>query len=263
MSNINVFKEALKDIESGKKLAISTIIKIRGTTPRGEGTKMVVLEDGSFYGTIGGGSIEKDVINASLEAIGENRSCTKKFDLGEGDKARCNSEVEVFIDVYNPKPKLLIVGGGHVGLALYKAASLLDFNIVVFEDRKDFLDENRFPLASELIFGNFEDRLKEYPIDENCYIAIVTRGQELGKSSLKAVLESRAKYIGFLGSKKKIINLKEELTSEGYDNNMDKLYTPIGLNIKGESPEEIAICILSEILYVKNGGSLTHMRDTI
>lgn len=263
MADLSVMKKALKDIENGKELAIATITKSEGSTPRGRGTVMAVLKDGSIHGTIGGGALEKHVIELCLEAISEGQSKAVSLPLNtKGIEMICGGEVEVFIDVYKINPKLLIIGGGHVGYAIYQIASLLDFDIVVFEDRKEFLTPERFPLAKELVLGDVKERLKEYKIDNNTYIVVASRGHKYDEESLEAVVESEARYIGAMGSKKKIITLMKSLREKGIsEENLNKIYAPIGLDISSGSPEEIGMSIMSEILLVKNNGNLRHMKE--
>lgn len=258
MADISIMKKAIEEIESGNELAIATITKSSGSTPRGKGTSMIVKADGSIHGTIGGGALEKHVIELSIEAIKEGQSKTVDLPLTtKGVEMICGGGVEVFIDVYKQKPKLLIVGGGHVGYALYKIASLLDFQLVIFEDREEFLTPERFPLAHELVLGPLRENLRNYEIDENTYIVIVSRSHNSDQESLEEVVNSSAKYIGAMGSKKKIITMMKNLRELGFsEKNLSKVYAPIGLNIAAEGPEEVAMSIMSEVLLVKNNGEI-------
>jgi len=265
MANRFVMKKALEEVEKGKELAIATITSAKGSTPREVGTKMVVLGDGSIHGTIGGGPLEKRVIDLCLEAIEEGKSHSIHLPLDtEGVEMICGGEIDIFIEVYKNKPKLLIAGGGHVGYAIYEMAALLDFDIVVFEDREEFLTKDRFPKASELVLGDMKDNLKDYPIDDNTYITIVTRGHAYDEECLEVVVGSDAKYIGAMGSKKKVITMMNNLKDKGIaQEQLDKAYAPIGLKLSNETPEEIAVSIISEILLIKNQGELIHMKDTL
>lgn len=264
MSDFRILKKAVELIEKGKEIALVTVTKASGSTPREEGTKMLVLENGRIYGTVGGGNLESRVIDESLKALKIGKSMSLYLPLEKNELGmECGGEVEVFIDIYKSKPKLLIAGGGHVGLAIYKVASLLDFHVVVFEDREELLTKERFPLAEELILGDIKENLSNYPIDEDTYIVIVTRGHEYDEACLEASAYSNAKYIGVMGSKRKVKVMMENLKSKGIEESyLENIYTPIGLNLGGETPEEIAISIISEILIIKNQGSLIHMKST-
>ena len=265
MADIIVMKKALENIEEGKELAIVTITKAEGSTPRREGAIMVVLNDGKIFGTIGGGSIENRVIQLSIEAIKKGRSCGVNIPLDEsGVDMICGGEVDVFIDVYKNKPKLLIVGGGHIGQEIYNFASMLDFNIVIFDDREEFVNEERFPLAYELIHGDIIENLGKYPVDENTYIVIVSRSHAYDEEALEVMVGSNAKYIGAMGSKKKVITMKKNLIEKGIPEDiLNKVYAPIGIKISSGTPADIAFSILSEIQLVRNKGTLIHMKDSL
>lgn len=265
MADIIAMKKALEKIEEGEELAVVTITKAEGSTPRSEGAMMVVLGDGKIFGTVGGGSIENRIIELSMEAIKNGKSRGINIPLNEsGVDMICGGEVDVFIDVYKNKPKLLIVGGGHVGQAIYNFASLLDFNIVIFDDREEFVNNERFPLAYELIHGDIKQSLGNYPIDDNTYIVIVSRGHNYDEEALEAVVNSNAKYIGAMGSKKKVITMRKNLIEKGIsEESLNKVYSPIGIKISSANPEDIAFSILTEIQLVKNEGELVHMRDSL
>ncbi|WMM25054.1 XdhC/CoxI family protein [Tissierella sp. MB52-C2] len=262
MADLFVMKKALEDIENGKDLAIATITKAEGSAPRREGTNMAVLEDGTIHGTIGGGKLEKKIIELCIEAIKEGKSYGINLPLNsEGLGMICGGEVDVFIDVYKQKPKLLIAGGGHVGYAIYELANFLGFNTVIFEDREEFLNEERFPLAHGLILGDIKEKLESYPIDDNTYVVIVTRGHAYDEEAIEAVANSNAKYIGAMGSKKKVITMMKSLKEKGLsEENLDKIYAPIGLKISGGSPEDIAMSIMAEIQLIRNNGEPAHMK---
>lgn len=262
MGDLSVMKKALEEIEKGREVAVATITKSQGSTPRGRGTVMAVLENRSIIGTIGGGAFENKVIELSLEAIKKGESITLNLPLNaEGIEMTCGGEVDVFIDVYKKNPTLVIVGGGHVSYAIYKVASILDFDIVIFEDREEFLNEERFPLATKLVLGPIMENLKEYNIDENTYIVIASRGHKYDQDSLEAVVGSKARYIGAMGSKKKVITMMENLKEKGISEEvLNKVYSPIGLKLSSGTPEEIAVSIIAEILMIKNEGTGKHMK---
>lgn len=265
MADIIIMKKALEKIEQGEELAIVTITKAEGSTPRREGAVMLVLKDGKIYGTVGGGSVENRIIELSVEAIKKGKSCGFNIPLDEsGIDMVCGGEVDVFIDVYKSKAKLLIIGGGHVGQAIYNFASLLDFNIVIFDDREAFVNNERFPLANELIHGDIKEKLENYPVDDNTYIVIVSRSHDYDEDALEVVINSNAKYIGAMGSKKKIIAIRKSLMEKGIsEESLNKVYAPIGIKISSGSPEEVAFSILTEIQLIRTKGELIHMKDSL
>lgn len=262
MADINVMKKVLEKVENGMEAAIVTITKSSGSTPRQIGTTMGVFEDRSIVGTIGGGALENRVMDLAMEAIAGGESIAHHLPLdSEGIKMVCGGDVDIFIDVYKKRPKLIISGGGHVGYELYRAASLLDFDIVVFDDREEFLNEERFPLAKEIILGPMNENLKKYKMTEDTYIVIVTRGHSLDQECLEAVISTKVKYIGAMGSKRKVIVMMDNLKELGFSKEeLSTIYAPIGLDIASNKPSEIAISILGEILQIKNEGELVNRK---
>ncbi len=169
-----------------------------------------------------------------------------------------------YIKVFAKREKLLIMGGGHLGAELYTLGKFLNKYVVIFDDREEFANKERFPEADEIIFGKMKETVKNYSIDENSYIIIVTRGHENDKECLKAILDKKVspKYIGMVGSRGKVLSTYKELLDEGYSKEeLKKIYSPIGLDISSSEPKEIALGIMAEITAVKNQKTGEHMRD--
>lgn len=258
-----ILKSIYKSLDKGEKVALATITAMKGSTPRDRGSIMAIWEDGKINGSVGGGSIEYSVIQKSIECIKKECDEEFKFELtGESElHMQCGGEATVYIKVFKPRPKILIAGAGHVGIEIFKAAKLLDFYTVVFDDREEFANEDRFSDADEIIVGNISEELAKYDINENNYIIIVTRGHESDADSLKSVVNSKASYIGMIGSKKKTEYVMKKLIDEGVSReSLQKVYAPVGINISSEEPKEIAFGIISEILLIKNNGSLEHLK---
>lgn len=259
--------KAISDaIENGKEVAVVTILEVKGSSPGKEGSMMAVFPDESIIGTVGGGALEYNLIQESLKAIKENKSYEKTFELTEKGSLhmKCGGFVRVYIKVFAKREKLLIMGGGHLGLELYKLGKYLNKYTVIFDDRKEFANKERFPEADEIILGNMEESVNNYSIDKNSYIVIVTRGHENDKQCLKAILNQKEnpKYIGMVGSRGKVLSTYKELLNEGYSKEKLKdIYSPIGLDIGSSEPKEIALGIIAEILAVKNQKKSIHMRD--
>lgn len=265
MENI-ILGEIVKQINQGKRVALTMVTRSWGSSPSPYGAMMAVFEDGTVLGTVGGGSLEGEVIKKAKECLtaGENKVFAFELNNREVQESLnmiCGGKVEVFIRVFVPKSKLLIVGGGHIAYELYKLGKFLDFYTVIFEDRPDFANKERFPQADDIKLGNIQTILQEYPIDESCYIVIVTRGHADDEKALKTVISRNAGYIGMIGSKKKVSLIKEKLKSEGVsEEQLAQVYAPIGLDLGGDTPAEIAISIMAEILLVKNKGHFKHLK---
>lgn len=265
MENI-ILDKVVKEMNEGRKVALAMVTRIWGSSPSPEGAMMAVLEDGTTTGTVGGGSLEGEVIKRARECLRDGRNEVFAFELTNQEVREslnmiCGGKVEVFIRVFIPKPKLLLVGGGHVAYEVYKLAKFLGFYTVIFEDRPEFGNQERFPEADEIRLGDIKTMLTEYPVDDNCYIVIVTRGHASDEEALQAVINRNAGYIGMIGSRRKVSAALEKLKSQGItDEKLNKIYAPIGLDLGGDTPVEIAFSIMAEILLVKNKGKLRHLK---
>lgn len=254
-----------EEIKEGKKVALAIITKACGSSPRGEGTMMGVREDGKIIGTIGGGALENGIIKRCMDSLRDDESIRFSYNLTEDNgelNMACGGDVEGYIKVLKPDREILIVGGGHISLELHKLSKALGFKVVIFEDREEYCNKERFPFADKLILGDIRESLDKYPITRQSSIVIVTRGHVQDEISLRTVLDSEAGYIGMIGSKKKVASTLDHLISNGASKDkLERVYAPIGLDLGGATPSEIALSILSEIVLCINGGSLKHMRD--
>lgn len=263
---MNIYSEAGKLSDKNKAFALATIIESKGSTPRHSG-KMIVLEDGSIIGTIGGGLAERYVIDEAVEAISDDSSRLVEYKLNSdadgGIQMSCGGNLKVFIEVNQRKPRLVLIGGGHVNYALSKLVEFLDYELVVVEDREEFCNMERYPFASELHVDEVVDKaLSNVKIDSNSYVIIATKDYD--EKSLRAVIDSDARYIGVIGSKRKVTLLMKNMLESGYSKErLEFVHSPIGLDIGTETPEEIAISIVAEILKArsgKTGNSLKEMK---
>lgn len=261
-----ILKAVSSAVEKGIETAVVTVLEVKGSSPGKEGSMMAVFSDGSILGTVGGGALEYEFIKEALKAIKENKSFEKSFELTEKGSLhmKCGGFVRAYIKVFAKREKLLIMGGGHLGAELYTLGKFLNKYVVIFDDREEFANRERFPEADEIILGKMKETVKNYSIDENSYIIIVTRGHENDKECLKAILDKKVspKYIGMVGSRGKVLSTYKELLDEGYSKDeLKKIYSPIGLDISSSEPKEIALGIMAEITAVKNQKTGEHMRD--
>lgn len=255
--------DVYEKIKNGEKVALAMLTSDVGSSPRKAGAYLAVFEDESFVGTVGGGKVELNVINKAKEALKNNKDIEFEYGLNEKDLGmQCGGEVKGFIKVFNPKPRLLIAGAGHIGKVLNNIAQTMKFNTVIFDDRDGYEVHEDIKSADKVIIGNIEENLKNFEIRENDYVVIVTKGHINDMEALRATAESSARYVGMIGSQKKIKYVMEELEKEGISKEaLDKVYAPTGLDIAARLPEEIAISILSEIILIKNNGRLQHKRN--
>ncbi|MCG2725039.1 MAG: XdhC/CoxI family protein [Elusimicrobia bacterium] len=255
----NLIKVLGEAIDEGRNIAFLTVISVGGSTPGGAGAKMLVYENGSIEGTIGGGNIEALAIKKAIECIKKGESGKFIFDLkAKGNTGMiCEGEMEVFIDVYKIPFKILILGAGHVGVKIAEAAFISGYPYIVVDDRKEFANKERFPHASNIIVQKPDKAVRLAGADKNTYIVIVTRGHSLDKECLIEAMRTKAAYIGMIGSADKVKKTFKAVEKKKLYPLKDKrVYSPIGLNLGGKAPGEIAISVLSQIMaahYKKDG----------
>jgi xanthine dehydrogenase accessory factor len=243
-------------------VVLCTIIGKTGSSPRKEGAKMIVDPDGNTYGTIGGGEMERKLTEIAFEVLKAGKPRSVVFALGINPKecaipidSRCGGKVKIFLDVVKPKPRLIIIGSGHIGKPLAHFAFEVGFQTLVVDDAKT-TTKARFPTA-ELRSGPFEKELKDLDTYSSDYVAIVHGELEYELISLKYFLRARTAYIGLLGSRHKAKEISKTLVLNGFTpKDVEKIKSPIGINIGAETPEEIAMSIVSELIKIRRLGAL-------
>lgn len=252
-----ILKEALRRIDRGEIIAWVTVFETKGSTPREAGAKMLVNKDGLISGTIGGGITEAKVIEEAKQALREGkgklltyRLTKEQAALDEG--AICGGEMKVFIDILQPKEEVLIFGAGHIAACVSKLAKTVGFKVTIIDDRKEFANQDRFPEADEIIAEDTEKALTHLNITPSTYIIVLTRGHLKDEEVLSSVTRSNAAYIGMIGSRKKNATVFQHLEEQGISQDeLAKVYAPIGIDIKAQTPEEIAVSIVAEIIQVR------------
>ncbi len=253
---MNIFQEAAKLLSKNISFAMTTITESKGSTPR-HIAKMIVKPDGSIIGTIGGGLSEAYIIEEAVKAIKEKKSRSVEYVLNrnakEGLAMDCGGKLSVFIEYISSHPKLVLVGGGHVGYAIAKAADCIDFNITIVENREEFANQVRFPFVDSIIHhADLNKALDQLEVNNCTYIVLVTGSND--ELALRSLIKHDPAYIGMMGSRRKVASAIGNLKKEGFPiEKLDKVYAPIGLDLGAETPEELAISILSEIMMVKAG----------
>jgi xanthine dehydrogenase accessory factor len=257
VSDIEILREAVRLLEDGRKVALCTIVEKKGSGPRDVGGKMIVSEDGRSFGTIGGGNLERFLINESLKALREGKARKLFLSLHEGkQKVKvvetgliCGGELTIFIDVIEPKPRLILIGAGHIAFPLAKLADITGFNIVVVDDDEELASKERFPMAEKIITGNFNEILDGIEVGARDFVVIIHGEPEHDYIALEKILKKRPAYLGLMGSKTKVATLIKRLKKAGIkDEDIKSLYAPVGLAIGAQTPEELGISILAEII---------------
>ncbi|MGL5329310.1 MAG: XdhC family protein [Peptostreptococcaceae bacterium] len=253
------------EVKNGNKVALAMITDVKGSSPGKAGSTLAYFKDESIIGTVGGGILEHEIINKCKKCLelGEDSLFTHTLDKSSKDTPmQCGGSASGYIKIFKPRPRLLIVGGGHVGFNIYNVSKNLDFYTIIVDDREEYANQERFREADEVYAGNIANILNTINIDENTYVVIATRGYEKDLEALREIIKNNPSYIGMIGSAKKWKTLKLELTKEGVDENrLDAVYAPVGLNISSNEVSEIAFGIMAELLLVKNKGSLSHRKD--
>src|SRR5579862_4415137 len=253
---MDIYEQIVELRKQGRRGAVATIVNVRGSIPSFQTAKMLVRDDGSILGTIGGGCVEADVWQAAREVMASEKPRTLTFDLNQDPKFDtglvCGGTLEIFIEPVMPTPLLYIFGAGHVGNELSKAATRAGFDVIVTDDRDVYANKERFPEASEIIAEDYDKALVRLTPNEASYIVIVTRGHHDDMRVLRWAVQTNAKYIGMVGSKRKAITVFRELVKEGLKPELfERVHSPVGLDIGAITPEEIAISITAELIALR------------
>ncbi len=263
---MNIYEEIVKLQHEGRRGAVATIVNARGSIPSFQSAKLLVRDDGSIAGTIGGGCVEAEVWQAAREVIVEEKPRTLSFNLNQNPKYDtglvCGGTLEIFIEPVLPVPLLYIFGAGHVAFELFKAARNAGFDCIVTDDREAYANAERFPNARQVIANDFDQAFSQLTPSQSSYIVIVTRGHRDDMRVLRWAVQTKASYIGMVGSKRKAITVFRELTREGLSPELfDRVHSPVGLDIGAVTPEEIAVSIVAELIAMRRRAerALPHM----
>lgn len=249
----------IEGLRKGDRVALCTLVRKVGSAPRDIGAKMAVFKDGGTCGTVGGGRFERLVVRKAVETLKAGRPASADFSFNGGKKKPgsidtgliCGGTATVFMDILNPSHRLVIIGGGHIGLPLASLADTLGFKICVVDDSEEMVNRERFPMADELILDKRFDRaLERAGLTGSDLVAVVHGDVDHDFHALVAAAKSDAKYIGLLGSRRKISEFMKRLRKEGVEPERLKgrLFAPIGLDIGAETPGEIALSIMAEVV---------------
>ncbi len=250
---MDIYEEIVALQRSGRRGALATIVNVRGSIPSFKSAKMLVRDDGSIAGTIGGGCVEAEVWQAAREVMTSEKPRTLTFDLNQDPKYDtglvCGGTLEIFIEPVLPAPLLYIFGAGHVSLALFKAATNAGFDVIVADDREAYANVERFPGARQVLASDFEQTLAELAPSDSAFIVIATRGHRDDLRILRWAVQTPARYIGMIGSRRKAVTVYRQLLAEGLRPELfERVHSPVGLDIGAITPEEIAVAIVAELI---------------
>jgi xanthine dehydrogenase accessory factor len=253
---MDIYEEVVRLRRLGQKCALATIVQVNGSIPSYESAKLLVREDGSMAGTIGGGCVEAEVWNAAREVMETERARQMNFTLGQ-DAAYdngliCGGQLSVFVEPVVPQPRAFIFGAGHISKSISKVATLAGFASVIVDNREAFANKERFPEADEIFAEEYEDVFPKLAVRDTSYVIIVTRGHRDDMRVLRWAVETNAKYIAMIGSKRKVIGVVKELEKEGIQRSVfERIFAPMGFEIGAITPEEIAVSVVAEMIAVR------------
>jgi len=253
---MDIYEEIVKLRREGRRGAVATIVNVRGSIPSYKTAKMLVRDDGSIFGTIGGGCVEADVWQAAREVMEREKPRTLTFNLNQDTKYDtglvCGGTLDIFIEPVLPQAMLYIFGAGHVAHALYSTSQAAGFDTIIVDDRELYANRQRFPEAREVIAEAFDQAMARLSPTDSEFVVIVTRGHRDDMRVLRWAVQTPARYIGMIGSKRKTVTLFRELQQEGLAANLfDRVYAPVGLDIGAVTPEEIAISITAQLIAIR------------
>ncbi|MGA2858720.1 MAG: XdhC/CoxI family protein [Candidatus Sulfotelmatobacter sp.] len=263
---MDIYEQIVELRRQGRRGAVATIVNVRGSIPSFKTAKMLVRDDGSIVGTIGGGCVEADVWQSAREVMESEKPRTLTFDLNQDPKYDtglvCGGTLEVFIEPVLPPALLYVFGAGHVALSVCQTAASAGFDVIVSDDRSSYATRERFPAAREIYALDFDEAMQKLDPDESSYVVIVTRGHRDDMRILRWAVQTRARYVGMIGSKRKVIQIFKTLEEGGVPAQLfERVHAPIGLDIGAITPEEIAVAITAELIAVRRHatGAVPHM----
>ncbi len=246
--------EALQRVIEQRRFAdVATVIAAPAGSPVGLGAKLVVERDGSTWGSLGDPELDRAVVADAAAALAVRKSRVVTYGVpGRSGGA----EIEVFHEILEPQPELLIIGAGHIAVPLARFGAMVGFEVAVVDDREKYANVERFPDAKRVIAADFGETLSGWPISPATYVVIITRAHTYDEEALRIILDRESAYIGMIGSRRRVQVVLRTLASEGYDRDrLGRVRAPIGLDIGAETPDEIALAIIAEVVAVRRGGS--------
>lgn len=250
---------------SGEPFVLVTVVAVEGSAPRGTGTRMAVRADGSLVGTIGGGRLEERVREESRALLGSADPVRMELRLGPDLGMCCGGVVDVLLEPQLGATRLFVYGGGHVARPLAEFATRVGFSVTVNDDRPDFATQERFPSAIALSCDDHRDHARDLHTRPGDFVVVVTHDHRADEAILSEFVERDLAYLGVIGSLSKVRKFRLRLRAAGVsDEALDRVHAPVGLDIGAETPEEIAVAVVAELIQVRSGsGSAASMKLTV
>ena len=263
----SIFQALLELENNSQSAALCTVVKTSGSTPRHSTCKMLVYPDGSIIGTVGGGELENQTVLEAKLVIGNNKPKLIEYNMTDpehGDVGICGGQVMIFIDPINPSPLIVVIGTGHVGKAVVHLSKWLGFRVAISDDRPGFCSPETNPGADYYYPTEMKNLPDQFSINDQTYLILTTRGVSTDVVGLPALLKTPAGYIGVIGSKRRWAETVKQLLLNGITREeLSRVHSPIGLELNAETPEEIAVSILAEILMIQRNGTGKYMKEIL
>jgi len=252
--DLELYEEMVRLTRQGEPFALATVVAHGGSSPRKSGTKMLVRRNGSSLGTVGGGRIEQETIEAARMALSSGEASTLEFILTEEHGYACGGSMSVFVDPQGRRPLLVMFGAGHVGRALTPLAHGCGFRVIVVDERPDCAVPELLPGADEIVCAPVGDACGRLRLDRESFAVIATPGHRHDFDAVRGCLATETGFIGLLGSRRKRETLLKTLEEEGFDSaQRARVITPVGLDIGAQTPEEIAVSIVGQLIAIRRG----------
>ncbi|MSS77939.1 hypothetical protein FYJ26_05835 [Anaerococcus sp. WCA-380-WT-2B] len=251
--DLEILREVVKELENGRNVALAILTETKGSAPGKDNSTMAVFENGKTFGTIGGGPIEYDLTKKALKALKEDKEKSFDYTLNEKQEVKmlCGGQNKGYIKIFRVNPRLLIFGAGHVGQKLARIATKTGFNVVVIDQREDFKNKKDLEDIDQFVLKKPKEFSENFDFNKNTYILIAT--PDYDEEVLENVIDKDYKFLGMIGSKRKVKRVFDNLREKGVDKKLlDKVHAPVGYPIDDGSVEEIAISIISQIISIKN-----------
>jgi xanthine dehydrogenase accessory factor len=261
---MTIYQELAEAEASAVPVALCTLIDSHGSTPRHEGSKMLVYPDGHILGTVGGGEVESRVIHEALTTLKDGKTRRLSYNMVDpkkGDPGICGGHLEVFVEPVLPRPEIVIIGGGHVGKELAHLAHWLGFRVAVSDDRPEFCTQEANPDADRFFPVSMAELPQHLKMTHQTYLVLTTRGMAVDVAGLPVLLDCETAYLGIIGSKRRWSMTRKALIEAGVpEAKLAKIHSPVGLELNAETPEEIAVSIMAEIIMLRNNGTGASMK---
>lgn len=260
---MDIYQEVARIIARNDTAALCVIVQASGSTPRNAGSKMLVFPDGKFIGTVGGGELEQRVITAALDSMQDGLPVIIPYSMSNperGDPGVCGGQLEVYVEPILPQPQVVVIGAGHVGREVASLADWLGFSVVVSDDRAELLADEELASLGEVHQCEMKELAERVNLHRQSFVVLTTRNVDVDVAGLPALLASDAGFIGVIGSRRRWETTRKQLLEAGISAaQLDKVHSPVGLELEAETPKEIAVSIMAQIIMLRHGGDGSSM----